>query len=222
MQGFLDETQTDTGAVLGLYGAGGCARDIMPFVRRQFPGKVYFIETNPEKTEVNGLPLISEDAFFKLSARPLYFNVAINDSLVRESIAERCIARGATPVSLRERNATVYDNNTIATGAILNANTTVTSNVVIGKFFHANIYSYVTHDCVIGDYVTFGPRVGINGNVHIGDHAYIGAGATVKPGDAARPLRIGKGAVVGMGAVVTKDIDDGQTVVGNPARVLRP
>jgi acetyltransferase-like isoleucine patch superfamily enzyme len=96
----------------------------------------------------------------------------------------------------------------------------ITSNVKIGKFFHANIYSYVEHDCVIGDYVTFAPSVRCNGNVHIQDHAYIGAGAVIKQGSLAEPLVIGKGAVVGMGAVVTKSVPPYVTVVGNPARPL--
>jgi acetyltransferase-like isoleucine patch superfamily enzyme len=96
----------------------------------------------------------------------------------------------------------------------------VTASARIGRQFQCNIYSYVAHDCVFGDFVTFAPRVCCNGNVHIGDGAYIGTGAVLKQGTSAKPLVIGRGAVVGMGAVVTKDVPDGAIVVGNPARPL--
>jgi acetyltransferase-like isoleucine patch superfamily enzyme len=108
----------------------------------------------------------------------------------------------------------------IGTGAILCPFVTITSNIRIGKHFHANLYSYVEHDCVIGDYVTFAPGVHCNGNIVIEDHAYIGSGAVIKQGKLGRPLVIGRGAVVGMGAIVTKDVAPGTTVVGNPARQL--
>ena len=97
---------------------------------------------------------------------------------------------------------------------------TLTSNIRIGRQFHANIYSYVAHDCVIGDFVTFAPGVKCNGNVVIEDHAYIGTGAVIKQGRPGQPLVIGRGAVVGMGAVVTRDVPAGATVVGNPAKLM--
>ena len=122
---------------------------------------------------------------------------------------------------LQAANVVVYDSNRIGDGSILCAHSVVTSNATIGRHFHANLYSYVAHDCVIGDWVTFAPRVSCNGNVHIGDHAYIGTGAVLRPGlPRGKPLTIGNAAVVGMGAVVTKDIAVGVTVVGNPARPL--
>jgi UDP-2-acetamido-3-amino-2,3-dideoxy-glucuronate N-acetyltransferase len=46
--------------------------------------------------------------------------------------------------------------------------------------------------------------------------ASIGANATILPG-----ITIGAGATVGAGAVVTKDVPDGVTVIGNPARIFR-
>ena len=49
------------------------------------------------------------------------------------------------------------DQVTIGPGAILNSFVHLTSNISIGEHFHANIYSYVAHDCVIGDFVTFAP-----------------------------------------------------------------
>jgi acetyltransferase-like isoleucine patch superfamily enzyme len=47
------------------------------------------------------------------------------------------------------------------------------------------------------------------------DGASIGSGATILGG-----VRIGHGALVGAGAVVTRDVEPGATVAGNPARQL--
>lgn len=50
---------------------------------------------------------------------------------------------------------------------------------------------------------------------YVEDGASIGSGAVLLGG-----IRIGAGAMVGAGAVVTRDVEPGETVVGNPARVL--
>ena len=50
--------------------------------------------------------------------------------------------------------------------------------------------------------------------VVIEDDAWIGIGAIILKG-----VRIGRGARVGAGAVVTRDVPDGATVTGNPARL---
>jgi sugar O-acyltransferase (sialic acid O-acetyltransferase NeuD family) len=215
---------------LGLYGAGGFAREVMQFAREclsiseEFESgsarNVYFIETTPQAKEVNGVPVISEDEFFELKSTLRLFNVAISDSKIRERIAKSCVQRGAKPYSLHSPHSIIYGNNEVGEGAIVCANSIITSNAKIGRFFHSNIYSYVAHDCVVGDFVTFAPRVHCNGNVHILDHAYIGTCAVIKQGTSSRPLVIGEGAVVGMGAIVTKDVPAHTTVVGNPARPL--
>lgn len=215
--------------IFGLYGAGGFAREVMPLVskhlsvvrrsRSESICEAFFVETHPEKTEVNGYPLISEQKFIDLECGERFFNVAIGDSKTRESLAIHCIAMGAIPMSIQSHDSIVYDNNEIGEGAIICAHTIVTSNAKIGAFFHSNIYSYVAHDCVIGDYVTFAPNVHCNGNVHVQNHAYVGTGAIIKQGTATKPLVIGEGAIVGMGAVVTRDVEPFTTVVGNPARL---
>lgn len=52
--------------------------------------------------------------------------------------------------------------------------------------------------------------------VRICKGAWIGAGAQIMPG-----VRVGKYAVVGSGSIVTKDVEDYQVVVGNPARPIK-
>jgi len=47
--------------------------------------------------------------------------------------------------------------------------------------------------------------------------AALGSGAVIMAG-----LRIGAGALVGAGAVVTRDVEPGAVVAGNPARALQP
>jgi sugar O-acyltransferase (sialic acid O-acetyltransferase NeuD family) len=146
--------------------------------------------------------------------------LAIANSCIRERIAAKCRADGVGFLDVRATNVIVMDDAVLGEGAILCPFVTITSNVRIGVHFHANLYSYVAHDCVIGDYVTFAPCVKCNGNVKIEDHAYIGTGAVIKQGGAGGPLVIGRGATVGMGAVVTRSVPPGVTVVGNPARPL--
>lgn len=216
--------------IFGLFGRGGFAREVMPIVSESIaldtaddpsPKIVkYFVDRENSADLVNGISVISELDFFSLNNNVKYFNVAVGDSKLREKLASKCVDHGAIPVSIQSQHSIIYDHNQIGEGAILCAHTIITSNAKIGKFFHANIYAYVAHDCVIGDYVTFAPDVHCNGNVHIKDHAYIGTGAVIKQGSPSQPLIIGEGAIVGMGAVVTKDVAPFTTVVGNPARPL--
>lgn len=215
---------------IGIYGAGGFAKEVMPLVREHIDKTrknnndiefgVFFVEKNPSKAELNGYKVISEEDYFDSAYDERLFNIAIGSSKLREKIANECIARGAKPLSLQSLHSVTYDCNDIGHGEILCAHTTVTSNVKIGKFFHANLHSYIAHDCIIGDFVTFGPNVHCNGNVTIHDHAYIGTGAIIRDGTPSNPIVIGEGAVVGMGAVVTKSVAPFTTVIGSPARPL--
>ncbi len=180
---------------------------------------LFVVEGQEGESEVNGYRLIGLDDFLELDGRKR-FNVAIGDSRARQRIAEICLARKIEPFSVVARTAIRLDKNEIGEGCMISEQTIITSNVKIGRFFQANCQCNISHDCVIGDYVTFAPGVKCNGKVIIGDYAYIGAGALIKEGRYGKPLVIGDGAVVGMGAVVIRDVEPYVTVVGNPARPL--
>lgn len=209
-----------------VFGASGCGRGVMPLAREQLQRagvaleRLVFVDDKPEAALVNGYRVLTYREFLDTPAAERHVVLAIANSAVRELLARRCAEDGVKPWSVSATNVVTMDEVQVGEGAILCPFVTLTSNIRIGQHFHANIYSYVEHDCVIGDFVTFAPAVKCNGNIVIEDHAYIGTGAIIKQGKPGQPLVIGKGAVVGMGAVVTKDVPAGATVVGNPARLL--
>lgn len=97
-------------------------------------------------------------------------------------MAEKCKHSGIGLVEVRASSGIEMDDVVIGEGACLSPFVILTSNIRIGLCFHANLQSYIEHDCVIGDFVTLAPGVKLNGNVTIGDHAYIGAGAVIRQG----------------------------------------
>lgn len=210
--------------VLAVYGAGGCGRGIMPLLRQQAVAlpreQLYFIDDHCGVAEMNGQPVASWAQFVALASREKALCIAIANSGVREKLARECEAVGVGFVSVTASNVVIMDDVTIGEGAILSPFVTITSNVRIGRHFHANLYSYIEHDCIVGDFVTLAPGAHVNGNIILEDHAYIGSGAVIKHGLPGKPIVIGRGAVVGAGAVVTKSVPPGVTVVGNPARPL--
>jgi sugar O-acyltransferase (sialic acid O-acetyltransferase NeuD family) len=207
--------------IFGIYGASGFGREVMPIARQQIQSSntsLVFIDDNPTVESLNGHPVFCYRDFLKLKAVKKTSVIAIADPSKRQLVQNKLVLDGIDVGSVRSPTSVVMDNVSIGAGSIISPFVTLTSDILIGEGFHANIYSYVAHDCVIGDFVTFAPGVKCNGNVFIGDGVYIGAGAIIKQGRPGEPLIIGKGAVIAMGTVVRKNVEDGALVFGDRSR----
>ena len=96
------------------------------------------------------------------------------------------------------------------------ANVVVNANARVGAHCILNTACTIDHDGDLADGVQIGPGVHAAGDVAFGERSLVGVGASLIPG-----VRIGREAVVGAGAVVTKNVPDGVTVAGVPARPIR-
>lgn len=103
------------------------------------------------------------------------------------------------------RDVVIGDNCNISAGVFIPENTILENNVFVGPHV---VFTNDKNPPSFGKWRSGNPTLVKSG-------ASIGANSTILPN-----LIIGKNSVVGAGAVVTKNVPDGVTVVGNPAKLL--
>ena len=206
---------------LVVYGAGGHAREIC-WLAESCPEAgvvVAMVDDDPAQhgAEVNGIRVFGLEEARRLfpSAR---MSIAIGSPRHRAEAAARAAAAGFAFASLihprSERSRWIE----MGEGVVICAGSILTTNIRIGRQVHINLACTVSHDVVLGDFVTLAPGVNIAGRVRVGDRAHIGTNACIINGEPNSPIVIGEDAVIGAAAFVTRSVAAGTTVVGVPAR----
>ena len=139
----------------------------------------------------------------------------VSSDLGAASVGGRIEAAGGTVLSIIHPSAIISASATIGAGTLISAGVVVQMDARIGRYCALHTACTVDHDDVIEDAVSISPGAHLAGGVRVGSGSFIGAGAVL-----VNAVTIGRGATVGAGAVVLKDVADGITVVGNPARPL--
>lgn len=104
----------------------------------------------------------------------------------------------------------------IGEGVVIYQNGIACRGTLIGDHAIINSGSIVSHDTEIGAYGTLNPGVNLAGNVSIGEGCYLGIGCSVIQG-----IRIGAWTTIGAGAAVIRDLPEGVTAVGVPAKIIK-
>ncbi len=193
-----------------IVGAGGHARVVLAALSDS-PVAGWVTPDDPEGTLIGGLPVLGGDAL--LSSRPEPAHAAIGDNARRRAVVESAGRRVWRAIV--SPHALILGPVEIGEGAFIGARAVVQPGARIGRHAIVNTGAIVEHDGVVGDFAHIAPGAVLSGGVRVGDDTLIGAGAVVTPG-----ISIGRDAVIGAGAVVVRDVPDGVTVVGNPARPL--
>lgn len=199
-----------------IIGTGGHARVVLDAARSWFPEDIIgALDDDPTRIGLSwqGLPVggpITSDAVARTGADSAV--LAIGNNRDRATLADRLDATVRWEV-VRHASAIVSCDAEIGAGSVVMAGAIIQPGAVLGKHTIVNTGASVDHDCRIGDFVHIAPGVRLCGNVTVGDGSLIGVGAVAIPG-----VRIGSWATVGAGATVVRDVPDGATVLGVPAR----
>jgi sugar O-acyltransferase (sialic acid O-acetyltransferase NeuD family) len=142
--------------------------------------------------------------------------VAIGDNAARARLSRALEEAGLKLGTAIHPTAIVGSDVMVGEGSMISAGAIVTTGTLLGRGVILNTGCTVDHHTVLGDFVHIAPGVHMGGEVRIGEGALVGIGAVVLP-----RVAIAVRATVGAGAVVTRDVPEGVTVVGNPARPLQ-
>lgn len=208
-----------------IIGAGGHAKEIAYLIE----------EINLKKSTWNLLGYIEQDDSKKGVYNGNYKVIGDEEYLINSDIQNAVIAIG-TPNKVKKIHLGLLSSKNdlrfpniihpdiskkmrgiqIGTGNIICEGNVFTTDISIGSFNCFNRGCNISHDCVIEDYCIINPGANISGGVKIRSNSLIGTGATIL-----QYLEIGNGATVGAGSLATRDVQEGTTVVGVPARIAR-
>ena len=152
-----------------------------------------------------------EDPDF-LAAHEIIVGVA---NAERRTLTVAILARGGAVAVIIHPSAVISASAVIGVGSVISAGAIVQMDASVGRCCTLNTACTVDHDNLLEDGVNIAPGAHLAGHVTVCEGAFIGIGATIKGG-----VTIGRGATVGAGAVVLRDVAEGATVVGNPARPM--
>lgn len=179
--------------------------------------RIVFINDLSYDTTTMGYSVISFEE--SLTFRNLFdceYIVAVGEPSLRKKLYEKLQKDHLTITSVNGSDYVLSDFSTIGIGSILHLSSVVTVETVIGRNCFINKGVIIGHNVSIGDHSVLSPHVTVGGYSKIGESTYIGSGAVIRD-----KITIGNHCIIGMGAVVTKDVNDNEVVVGNPAKHLR-
>jgi len=144
------------------------------------------------------------------------FVCALMDVDIKKKYIDIVAERGGKFINLIHKTASIWKNTKLGIGCIVREDVRISCDISIGNFVTIQPMSLLGHDVEVGDYCHLNTYSFLGGKVKIGDMSTINTGAIVLPG-----MEIGGHSVVGAGSVVMRNVGDGMTVLGNPARIMK-
>ena len=196
-------------------GAGGHAKVCIESLRSMGKQVDYCVGDASVHRSCVGVPILDGDENLARLRNEGYEEafVAIGSNRLRGRLAALVTGLGYRLVNAIHAGATVSQTVRLSDGIAIMAGAVINADACIGTLAIINTGATVDHDCQIGRAVHIAPQCGLAGNVTVGEESFVGIGARVIP-----EIVIGKAVTVGAGAVVIRNVEDGITLVGVPAR----
>ena len=133
----------------------------------------------------------------------------------RRECMERIINKGGEFISLIHKTARIGTNVKLGKAIMVGAFTIIAADAVVGDYNFIQSYTIIGHDVVIGDWNRIDSHVMFIGGVKVGNNNMIHTSAVLNHG-----VEVEDNAHIGACSFVTRKVESGTTVFGNPARRL--
>lgn len=169
--------------------------------------------------------LIGHDVVIGANAR-IYAGSIVKNAVIGDDVLvnEKAVI-GASGFTMIENNkgnliriptlGKVYIGNNVEIGAHDNISCGSGGNTVIEDYVKLDALVHIGHDAYLSGNVEITAGSIIGGFDELGCHAYVGINASIR-----NRVHIGENSIIGMGATVTKSVEAGITVAGNPAKLF--
>lgn len=208
--------------ILFIYGTGGAGVEVCDLVKRNNSignrySKIIFIDDFKDEEEYYGTRTIHFVSCKEyMENEKAEFIIAAGEPKVRELLFNKVKLEGYSFATLIDETAIIAETAQIAEGCIINAHAIVSSEVIIKENCMVMFQTIIGHHAVIESNCVICPKATVGGHSKVGELSFLGLASSMM-----QRVNIGKNTIVGMGSMVFKDVDDGVTVVGNPARVTK-
>lgn len=205
-----------------IIGTGGLASDILSSIEldEEQINLVFYNDTAilPKKYIEDNFEILTsaEQAAEYFRTKDNRFVVAIGDNISRKQLSEKFEKLGGQNVNYISSKAVVSKYATIGEkGLIILPHLLIANGCSVANGCVILPNASLGHGCTINEYSLISGNVCMS-DTTIGSFSTVGIGASFKPG-----VKVGNYSFISVGTVVTKDIEDGYVVAGNPGRAIR-
>lgn len=171
---------------------------------------------NTEIDEVTVLGDTDNDGFLKLIGKKCEAFLAVDDNKLRKGLVKMLNeVRHVQPVNAIHSQAVISAKASIGHGNFIDFGCYLAPGSKIGHHCILHSRSTIAVEASLGDFVQVGAGSVINSGVTVEDEVFIGSGVIIVSG-----VTIGKGARIGAGSIVIAPVKAGETVFGNPAKLI--
>jgi sugar O-acyltransferase (sialic acid O-acetyltransferase NeuD family) len=202
-----------------IYGAGGLGREVLSLVNAtdSYEVKGFLDDGISKGTFIKGVKVLGGCSELPFFDQPINLVLALGSPSLKLALLKKINRSKVTFPILRHPSVVLQDASAIeiGEGTILCAGSILTTDIRIGSHVLINLNCTIGHGVHIGTASSIMPGVNIAGEVSVGAAVLIGSGANV-----INKVKLGDHSTIGMGSVVLRDVAEGITVVGAPAKPI--
>ena len=204
-----------------IIGAGGMGRQVMSFAKscngygKKFDIKGFLDDNLDAMKGFPGYPVVlgTVDGY-QIEPDDVFFN-SIGDIQAKKLCIQKILDRGGDFLTLIHPTAQVSPDTKIGKGCMLSSYVGVGVETTIGDFCLIQSKATIGHDVIVGDFARIDCNVVLIAGVKVGKDVCVHTSSVVN-----HDVKLGDGSTVGAMSFVIKNVNPGQTVFGNPAKVI--